>query len=100
MCELKVGEGTNEVPHSSFKPESRLCKSVVFVVCPFVFCPRAEDVLMFGAYSWVKFLCVLSLTKSCFLMRIPTVELLQSLPLAYYMAAEAALCVFRPDFSS
>lgn len=33
-------------------------------------------------------------------MRLPTVELLQSLPLAYYATVEAALCVFRPDFSS
>lgn len=42
---------------------------------------------MFGVYSRVHFVYVSSLTEKLRLMRIPTVELLESLPLALSVAA-------------
>lgn len=58
---------------------------------PFVFCLQLKCFEVWSIFMGTFFLCLV-LDQKLRLMRIPTVELLESLPLAYYTTVEAALC--------
>lgn len=78
-----------------FNIEGELYTSLWFVLLCSV--SKLKVFSIFGAYSWVLFffLICLVLDQKLLLMRIPAVELSQSLPLAYYGTTVAGLCVFQ-----